>query len=85
MSHKLEKVLFVTSFIPVASFKSIARLGDATWGQAKIARGEIDRPKALMEGLYRVKGDMEVLSRMPQLFGARRGQNQGSPHIGSRK
>ncbi len=37
MSHKLEKVLFVTSFIPVASFKSIARLGDATWGQAKIA------------------------------------------------
>ncbi len=38
----------------------------------KIARGEIDRPKALMEGLYRVKGDMKVLSRMPQLFGARR-------------
>jgi len=37
----------------------------------KIARGEIDRPKALMEGLYRVKGDMKVLSRMPQLFGAR--------------
>jgi amino acid transporter len=37
MSLKLEKVLFVTSFIPVASFKSIARLGDATWGQAKIA------------------------------------------------
>ncbi len=37
MPHRLEKVLFVTSFIPVASFKSIARLGDATWGQAKIA------------------------------------------------
>src|SRR5512136_1044692 len=37
MSHRLEKVLFVTSFIPVASFKSIARLGDATWAQAKIA------------------------------------------------
>ena len=37
MSHKLEKVLFITSFIPVASFKAIARLGDATWGQAKIA------------------------------------------------
>jgi len=51
----------------------------------KIARGEIDRPKALMEGLYRVKGDMKVLSRMPQLFGARRGKNQGSPHVGSRK
>jgi putative sterol carrier protein len=37
----------------------------------KIARGEIDRPKALMQGLYRVKGDMKVLARMPQLFGAR--------------
>jgi putative sterol carrier protein len=38
----------------------------------KIARGEIDRPKALMEGLYKVKGDMKVLTLMPQLFGARR-------------
>jgi putative sterol carrier protein len=38
----------------------------------KIARGEIDRPKALMQGLYRVKGDMNTLARMPQLFGARR-------------
>jgi len=37
MSRKLEKVLFVTSFLPVAAFKSIARLGEATWGQAKIA------------------------------------------------
>ncbi len=37
MSRKLEKVLFVTSFFPVAAFKSIARLGEATWGQAKIA------------------------------------------------
>ena len=37
----------------------------------KIARGEIDRPKALMQGLYKVKGDMKVLMRMPQLFGAR--------------
>ena len=37
----------------------------------KIARGEIDRPKALMQGLYKVKGDMKVLARMPQLFGAR--------------
>jgi putative sterol carrier protein len=43
----------------------------------KIARGEIDRPTALMEGLYRVKGDMKVLSRMPQLFSARRRQSQG--------
>jgi putative sterol carrier protein len=38
----------------------------------KIARGEIDRPKALMQGLYRIKGDMNILARMPQLFGARR-------------
>ena len=37
----------------------------------KIARGEIDRPKALMQGLYKVKGDMKILARMPQLFGAR--------------
>ncbi len=35
----------------------------------KIARGEIDRPRALMDGLYKVKGDMKILSRMPQLFG----------------
>jgi putative sterol carrier protein len=46
----------------------------------KISRGEIDRPKALMEGLYRIKGDMSVLTRMPQLFGARRGQNHISPN-----
>lgn len=38
----------------------------------KIARGEIDRPKALMEGLYKVEGDFNLLTRMPQLFGARR-------------
>ena len=38
----------------------------------KIARGEIDRPKALMEGLYKIRGDMQLLVRMPQLFGARR-------------
>ncbi len=37
----------------------------------KIARGEIDRPKALMEGLYKIKGDMNILARMPRLFGAR--------------
>ena len=40
----------------------------------KIARGEIDRPKALMEGLYRVKGDMNILTRMPKLFRGRRAQ-----------
>jgi putative sterol carrier protein len=42
----------------------------------KIARGEIDRPKALMEGLYKVKGDMKILTRMPQLFGGRRRNRQ---------
>ena len=38
----------------------------------KIARGEIDRPRALMEGLYKVKGDMNILTKIPKLFGARR-------------
>jgi putative sterol carrier protein len=38
----------------------------------KMARGEIDRPKALMQGMYKVQGDFSLLSRMPQLFGARR-------------
>jgi len=38
----------------------------------KIARGEIDRPKALMEGLYKVRGDMRLLSHLPLLFGAKR-------------
>lgn len=37
----------------------------------KMARGEIDRPKAFMEGLYRVKGDMQLFIRLPQLFRAR--------------
>src|SRR4030042_11631 len=37
MGKKAERVLFVTSFLPVATFKIIARVGDATWGQAKIA------------------------------------------------
>ena len=37
MSHRLEKVLFVTSFFPVAAFKIIARVGRASWGQAKVA------------------------------------------------
>jgi hypothetical protein len=37
MSKRIEKILFVTSFLPVAAFKIIARVGDATWGQAKAA------------------------------------------------
>jgi putative sterol carrier protein len=38
----------------------------------KMARGEIDRPKALIQGLYKVQGDFSLLSRMPQLFRAGR-------------
>jgi multimeric flavodoxin WrbA/putative sterol carrier protein len=37
-----------------------------TW--LKIARGEIDRPRALMEGLFRVEGDMNLLMMMGELF-----------------
>ena len=36
----------------------------------KIARGEIDRPKALMDGLYQVEGDMNLLIKMGELFRA---------------
>jgi len=36
----------------------------------KMVRGEIDRPKALMEGLYRVEGDMNLLMKMDKLFRA---------------
>jgi putative sterol carrier protein len=38
----------------------------------KMARGEIERPKALMQDLYKVQGDFALLQRMPQLFGAGR-------------
>lgn len=57
----------------VAPALTIESPGDV-W--VKIARGEIDRPKALMQGLYKVKGDMKLLARMPQLFGARRRNRQ---------
>ena len=36
----------------------------------KMAKGEISRPKALMEGLYRVEGDMSLLMKMGDLFRA---------------
>ena len=36
----------------------------------KIARGEINRAKALMDGLYQVEGDMSLLLRMGELFHA---------------
>ncbi len=34
----------------------------------KVARGEINRAKALMDGLYRVEGDMSLLLKMGELF-----------------
>ena len=36
----------------------------------KMAKGEINRPKAMMEGLYRVEGDMSLLMKMGDLFRA---------------
>jgi multimeric flavodoxin WrbA/putative sterol carrier protein len=47
---------------PVLTIRSS---GD-TW--LKIARGEIDRPKALMDGLYKVEGDMGLLMKLGELF-----------------
>ena len=37
MNSKVKIILFITSFIPVITFKVIARVGDATAGQAKFA------------------------------------------------
>ena len=37
MNSKAKIILFITSFIPVITFKVIARVGDATAGQAKFA------------------------------------------------
>jgi multimeric flavodoxin WrbA/putative sterol carrier protein len=37
MKSKTKIILFITSFIPVVAFKVIARVGDATIGQAKLA------------------------------------------------
>ncbi len=53
------------AMIPTLTIKSSADV----W--VKIARGEIDRPKALMEGLFQVSGDLMLLSRLSQIFGAR--------------
>ena len=36
----------------------------------KIARGETNRAKALMDGLYMVEGDMSLLLRVGDLFRA---------------
>ena len=36
----------------------------------KVARGEINRAKALMDGLYHVEGDMSLLLKMGELFHA---------------
>ena len=64
----------------VAPTLTIESPGDV-W--VKIARGEIDRPKALMQGLYKVKGDFKLLSRMPQLFGVR--QKSGETELKERR
>ena len=34
----------------------------------KMARGEINRPKALMDGLFKVEGDMNLLMKLGELF-----------------
>ncbi len=34
----------------------------------KMARGEINRLKALMDGLFKVEGDMNLLMKMGELF-----------------
>jgi putative sterol carrier protein len=36
----------------------------------KMARGEMNRAKALMDGLYKVEGDMSLLMRMGDMFRA---------------
>ena len=36
----------------------------------KIARGEINRPKALMDGLFKVEGDINLLMKMGDIFHA---------------
>ena len=36
----------------------------------KMARGEINRAQALMEGLYKAEGDMDLLIKMGELFSA---------------
>lgn len=43
---------------------------DAVWMQ--IARGELDGGRALMEGLYRAEGDLDVLVKLRDWFPARR-------------
>ncbi|MDI7260681.1 MAG: SCP2 sterol-binding domain-containing protein [Thermodesulfobacteriota bacterium] len=37
MRLKIKTILFITSFIPVIVFKVVARVGEPTWGQAKVA------------------------------------------------
>jgi SCP-2 sterol transfer family len=57
----------------IISFKVVSRGGAGThkgtgWDLVKMARGEINRPQAFMEGLYTVEGDMALLTRMGDLF-----------------
>jgi putative sterol carrier protein len=65
-------------FISIADKQCIAREGNAKspaltiiapadiW--LKMARGEINRPKAFMDGLFKIEGDMELLMKMSELF-----------------
>jgi putative sterol carrier protein len=64
--------------ISIANGKCTARAGEASspalsiiapadiW--MKMARGEINKAKALMDGLYKAEGDINLLIRMGQLF-----------------
>jgi putative sterol carrier protein len=67
-----------TMFLSISDGKCVAHKGEAEspaltiiapadiW--MKMSRGEINRPKALMDGLYTVEGDTNLLIRMAELF-----------------
>ena len=67
-----------TMFLSIADGKCMAHEGEAEspvltiiapadiW--MKMSRGEINRPKALMDGLYTVEGDTNLLIKMAELF-----------------
>jgi putative sterol carrier protein len=52
------------AFSPTLTIQSPS---DVWW---KMAPGEVSRSKALMDGLYRVEGDMSLLIRMGDIFHA---------------
>lgn len=67
-----------TMFLSIADGKCSAHEGEAKspaltiiaptdiW--MKMSRGEINKPKALMDGLYKVEGDINLLIKMAELF-----------------